>query len=63
MIEYGEVNPFFKICKGEKVPMSIIKSSIPFFKPSVDTLLVEGKLMGQYTLDGDLILWMREKVV
>ena len=62
-IESGneEYNPYFRLMKGKTVTMSEIRSSIPFIKPSVDTLLNEGKVVGQYTLDRDIVMWLGKK--
>lgn len=57
MKEY-QSNPYLALFYGEQIYKSEIEARAPYTLPAINTLLNDEKLLGQYTLEGDLLLWM-----
>lgn len=57
-----ELNSYFALFHGEKVTDSDIKTHATFALKEFDTLLRGGRIVGQGTLDGDIIWWMPAKI-
>ena len=54
-VEQTELSNYFAICHGKKRPFSSVTQ--PFLREAVEMLLDEGKLVGQYNLERELIVW------
>ncbi|MEK6829963.1 MAG: hypothetical protein AABY15_07645 [Nanoarchaeota archaeon] len=57
-----ELNPYFRLFHGERVNDSQLKAEASFAGRECQTLFKEGKMVGQVTLDGDIVWWMPSKV-
>ena len=66
----GRIPPYFRLCHGDKVPMSEIRNESPQTGIAiVKEMIAAGRIVGQYTfeytsnpgLTTDIILWMPEK--
>lgn len=55
-------NPYIALFHGERVADSVIKEKADYARPAVDVLFKSGDLIGQRTLEGDIIWWMPAKV-
>jgi hypothetical protein len=53
-------NPYLELFYGQQVNKSEIVARVPYTLPAIYSLLNGGQLYGQYTLDNDLVLWMKE---
>lgn len=51
-------NPYFDLFKGKEVPISKIVKEVPNIGITVETLVSSGLVVGQGTLEGDIILWI-----
>lgn len=54
-------NPYFELFNGKEVRISDVERAAPFTHPAIRCLTLSNKVIGQHTLDGDLVLWMPEK--
>lgn len=55
-------DPYVGLLKGEHRRLSEIEEKVPFVKPALDTFINSEKVLGQHTLDGDVLLWRPEGV-
>ena len=61
-INYMKENPYFNLFKGEQVPLSKITELVPNMGITVKSCIRSGLIVGQGTLDGDVILWIPNRV-
>lgn len=54
-------NEYFKLFKGQTVSMNKIKKEHPIGYASVVRKVEQGHVIGQHTLEGDIVLWVREE--
>lgn len=51
-------NPYFSLIRGEQIKKSDLDLLPPTTKPVITSLVSSIEVIGQYTLDNDLLLWM-----
>lgn len=54
-------NPYFDLHRGKEVRRSVVEAMSPMTAPALDILMRDNKIVGQHTLDGDIVLWMPSK--
>ena len=57
-----EKNPYFSLFYGERVSGSDLRTQATFAGKEFDTLFKIGKIIGQRTLEEDVVWWMPDKV-
>lgn len=63
---YDYLPPYFSLFRGKKIAMSQIEWEAPVTVNAVNTLLDDGKLVGQYFFDRqgkiDQLIWMPDRL-
>jgi hypothetical protein len=57
-----QTSPYRGILIGEKRRLSEIQEKVPYVKPALDAFMNDGRVIGQSTLDNDVLLWSPEGV-
>ena len=57
-------NAYLRMFQGERVFLSEIIDQSPFVKPAIDSLMEDGKIIGQEILGEkpDMLLWMPDRI-
>lgn len=54
---------YFKLFEGQDVPLSEITRECPMMVETIRSLIINGKVIGQMTLEGDEVLWMPDRKI